>query len=65
MKIEKIDRAVTRIVDGDRAIGLALLLTNGKWGAFDLDQNRLSPRTFLSARRVMAFFEERSANAEE
>ncbi len=60
MKMERIDKVVTRIVEGDQAIGFALLLTNGKWGAFDLNQNRLTPEKFLSARMVMAFFEQRS-----
>jgi hypothetical protein len=51
------------IIDGNGVrVGNAIMLSDGFWGAFDLDENRIAPKlSFQGIHSVIMFFEMRSA----
>lgn len=46
----------SRIQRGDEIVAMALKLTNGRWGLYDCNEQKLTPTTYKSARDVAAAF---------
>ncbi len=45
-----------RIMRGETQLGLALLHTDDRWGAYDANEKRLTPAAFKTAHEVAAWF---------
>ena len=62
MKLDRYNNDVYQITDGEGVVKyLALRLANGKWGAYDGNDVRLSKRSFVNPRQVLAFIAGRDA----
>ncbi|WP_421580872.1 hypothetical protein [Shinella sp. M31] len=62
MKLVRYNNDVYQIVDDEGGVKyLALRLANGKWGAYDGNDVRLSKRSFVNPRQVLAFIAGRDA----
>lgn len=56
MKLQRFSQFSSRVIDNGVLIGFALQLANGRWGAFDPQDRRLSKLSFASAKDVLAYF---------
>ena len=56
MKLQRYDNNVYRVMNDGILTGMALKLANGRWGAFNPCEQKISDLTFASAKDVLAYF---------
>ena len=57
LRMQAAGSGVKRVMRGDRIIGFALGLSNGKWGAFTRDDVPATATAFSKPTRVLEWFE--------
>lgn len=63
MKLERYDKDMYRVVNGGVIIGFASRLSNGFWAACDVDDSRLTRKSFVKPKDVMDWFALRDGGA--
>ncbi|WP_154667728.1 hypothetical protein [Leisingera caerulea] len=63
LNLERLDKDIQRINRGENVVGLAMRLTNDRWGAFNTEGASLTALTFPNPRGVLCWFQEQEASS--